>query len=234
MINAEQKADYEDILDIGELLLALYKRLSIIILTAVLCASAGFCYSRFLATQQYQASATMIVNSGYRNTEYVTGDQLATSASLVELYGTIIRSDAVMNTVYQNLQTKDMSKERVTGILVLSVNNTQVMEICVNATNPKYALVVCEEITSVAPEVIQKYMGAGSVNVLSAASASSTPISPNIMENTVKAGLFGLIAVCGIIVLATLLDNKVRKKEDFKRMSLPLLGVIPDFNQEDK
>ena len=234
MVNTERKVDYEDIIDFGEWISALYRRLGGIILVTILCAGAGFCYSEFLVTQQYQASATMIVNSGYRNTDYVTQDQLTTSASLVELYGIIIRSDVVMDTVYKNLQGKDVNGDTVTGISVTSVNNTQVMVISVNATSAGYALAVCEEITNVAPDVIMKYMGAGSISLLSAASASSAPVLPDTLKNTGKAGLFGFVAACGIIILITLLDNKVKKEEDLLRMDLNLLGVLPGFEWEEK
>lgn len=234
MENKVPKADYEDILDFGEVALALYKRLGVIILITVLCAGVGFFYSKFIVTQQYQASAAMIANSGHRSTDYVTGDQLAASASLVELYSIIIKSDMVMDAVYKNLQEKDTEEATVTDISVSSVNNTPVMVISVNATSPKYALAVCEEITNVAPGVIRKYMGAGSMDLLSAASAGSKTVLPHTVQNTGKAGLFGFLAVCGIIVLGTLLNNKVKKEEDLRQIGIPLLGVIPGFNWRDK
>lgn len=234
MADRERKVDYEEILDLGELISALYKKLWLCILTAILCAGAGFCYSKFGVTPQYQADAAMIVNSGYRSSDYVTGDQMSTSASLVELYGIIIKSDVVMDTVYENVSAKEEIPGTVTGISVSSVNNTQVMVISVNATSAECALAVCKEITEVAPDRIIKYMGAGSIRLLSAASGGERPVSPDLAGNTGKAGLFGFIAACGIIVLITLLNNRVKKEEDFRRMDLCLLGVIPGYGRRKR
>lgn len=219
--------------NLGEVINALIHRSGFIILISVIFGVLGFLYSSFLATPLYRASAMMIVNSGERYADYVSTDQLNSAATLVDTYSIIIKSDTVMNEVIDHLGMEDTYKQTVKNISVASVNDTQVMEISVVATDPKVALDVCTEITNVAPDAIVEMVEAGSVRLVSKAGTSWKPISPNVMKNTVMALFAGFLLAAALIVIRTMMDNKVKGENDITQINLPLLGVIPTYDLED-
>ena len=137
----------------------------------------------------------------------------------------------VIDNLGLNLNYAQLNK-RVT---VAAVDDTQVMKITVQCDSPEWARQVCEQIITVAPDVIKEAVEAGSVKVISNASLATEPVSPNIKKNTALAAAVGFVLVIGIIVLQVLLDNKINTEEDVtKYLDMTVLGVIPQYDQGGK
>ena len=220
---------YETI-DLLEVLNAVRQHLLAVILATVILAAAGFGVSKFLITPQYEASALMIVNTRQDITSNVTSDQINSATKLVSTYSIIIKSDTVLQQVIDNLGlslTYEKLAERVT---VSAVDDTQVMKITVRSNNPEWARKVCDDITAVSPDVILEAVEAGSVKVISQASYSDVPVSPNIKKNTMLGAMVGLVLCLGVIFLQVILDNKINTEEDVaKYLDMTVVGVIPVY-----
>ena len=220
---------YETI-DLLEVLNAVRQHILAIILTTLVLAAAGFGVSKFLMTPMYQASALMIVNTRQDITSNVTSDQINSATKLVSTYSIIIKSDTVLQQVIDNLGlslTYEKLGERVT---VSAVDDTQVMKVTVTSDNPEWARQVCEQITQISPDVILEAVEAGSVKVISNASISPEPVSPNVSRNTALGAVAGLVISVGIVFLMVLLDNKINNEEDVsKYLDLTVVGVIPEY-----
>ena len=229
-----ENEDY-DTIDLLEVLDIVRRRILIIVLTTVIAAGLGFSVSKFLLVPQYEASALMIVNTRQDTTANVTSDQINSAAKLVSTYSIIIKSDTVLQQVINNLGlslTYNELKERVT---VSAIDDTQVMQITVRSNNPEWARQVCEQITAVSPDVILESVEAGSVKLISQASATPDPVSPSIPRNTAIAGLLGLVLSMGVVILREMLDNKIKSEEDVRKyLEMPVIGVIPDYEMGGK
>lgn len=76
-------------------------------------------------------------------------------------------------------------------------------------------------------------MAESNARVIDPAMGSNSPISPNRHKILLMGLLVGLAIPAGIIILMTLLDNKVRSKKDVKNvLSVPFLGDIPEHKRE--
>lgn len=235
MQSAAMVDDDYDTIDLLEVLEVVRQHILIIVLVTVIAVAAGFGFSRFVMVPQYEASALMIVNTRQDTTANVTSDQINSATKLVSTYSIIIKSDTVLQQVISNLGltlTYDQLKERVT---VSAVDDTQVMQITVRSDNPEWARQVCEQITSISPDVILESVEAGSVKLISQAAVTPEPVSPNVMKNTAIAALLGLVVSIGIVVLRELLDNKIKSEDDVRKyLDLPVVGVIPDYEMGGK
>lgn len=235
MQSAAMVDDDYDTIDLLEVLEVVRQHILIIVLVTVIAAAAGFGFSRFVMVPQYEASALMIVNTRQDTTANVTSDQINSATKLVSTYSIIIKSDTVLQQVISNLGltlTYDQLKERVT---VSAVDDTQVMQITVRSDNPEWARQVCEQITTISPDVILESVEAGSVKLISQAAVTPEPVSPNVMKNTAIAALLGLVVSIGIVVLRELLDNKIKSEDDVRKyLDLPVVGVIPDYEMGGK
>lgn len=235
MQSAAMVDDDYDTIDLLEVLEVVRQHILIIVLVTVVAAAAGFGFSRFVMVPQYEASALMIVNTRQDTTANVTSDQINSATKLVSTYSIIIKSDTVLQQVISNLGltlTYDQLKERVT---VSALDDTQVMQITVRSDNPEWARQVCEQITTISPDVILESVEAGSVKLISQAAVTPEPVSPNVMKNTAIAALLGLVVSIGIVVLRELLDNKIKSEDDVRKyLDLPVVGVIPDYEMGGK
>lgn len=191
--------------------------------------------SKFLMTPKYDSSALMIVNTRQDVNANVTSDQINSATKLVSTYSIIIKSDTVLQQVIDNLGLNLTYAQLNKRVTVAAVDDTQVMKITVQSDSPEWARQVCEQIITVAPDVIKEAVEAGSVKVISNPSLATEPVSPNIMKNTMLAAAVGFVLVIGIIVLQVLLDNKINTEEDVtKYLDMTVLGVIPQYNQGGK
>lgn len=224
-----------EVIDLTEILSAVRQHLLELIFVTLVAALVGFTASKFLMNPKYDSSALMIVNTRQDVNANVTSDQINSATKLVSTYSIIIKSDTVLQQVIDNLGlnlTYAKLNERVT---VAAVDDTQVMKITVQSDSPEWARQVCEQIITVAPDVIKEAVEAGSVKVISNPSLATEPVSPNIMKNTMLAAAVGFVLVIGIIVLQVLLDNKINTEEDVtKYLDMTVLGVIPQYDQGGK
>lgn len=224
-----------EVIDLTEILSAVRQHLLELIFVTLAAALVGFMASKFLMTPKYDSSALMIVNTRQDVNANVTSDQINSATKLVSTYSIIIKSDTVLQQVIDNLGLNLTYAQLNKRVTVAAVDDTQVMKITVQSDSPEWARQVCEQIITVAPDVIKEAVEAGSVKVISNPSLATEPVSPNIMKNTMLAAAVGFVLVIGIIVLQVLLDNKINTEADVtKYLDMTVLGVIPQYNQGGK
>lgn len=125
------KEEYETI-DLLEILRLLKKNLLVIFAVTILLAVAGYLVSAFAMTPQYEASATLIVNSreDQATTQApITNDQLTSATKLVDTYAVILTSDTVLDKTISNLNLNMSYSDLVERVRIESVNSTQVLAI---------------------------------------------------------------------------------------------------------
>lgn len=224
-----------EVIDLTEILSAVRQHLLKLIFVTLAAALVGFTASKFLMNPKYDSSALMIVNTRQDVNANVTSDQINSATKLVSTYSIIIKSDTVLQQVIDNLGLNLTYAQLNKRVTVAAVDDTQVMKITVQSDSPEWARQVCEQIITVAPDVIKEAVEAGSVKVISNASLATEPVSPNIKKNTMLAAAVGFVLVIGIIVLQVLLDNKINTEEDVtKYLDMTVLGVIPQYDQGGK
>lgn len=224
-----------EVIDLTEILSAVRQHLLKLIFVTLAAALVGFTASKFLMNPKYDSSALMIVNTRQDVNANVTSDQINSATKLVSTYSIIIKSDTVLQQVIDNLGLNLTYAKLNKRVTVAAVDDTQVMKITVQSDSPEWARQVCEQIITVAPDVIKEAVEAGSVKVISNPSLATEPVSPNIMKNTMLAAAVGFVLVIGIIVLQVLLDNKINTEEDVtKYLDMTVLGVIPQYDQGGK
>ena len=229
------KEEYETI-DLLEILRLLKKNLLAILAVTILLAVAGYLVSTFAMTPQYEASATLIVNSREDQAAAqapITNDQLTSATKLVDTYAVILTSDTVLDKTISNLNLNMSYNDLVERVRIESVNSTQVMKITVKDTDSERARAIAADIVEQAPEIIIQTVKAGSVEIISQAKAEPEPVSPSKAKNTVLAGMLGLVISVGIVILRYLLNNKFMTDDDItNKLGLTVLGVIPQIDMK--
>lgn len=226
-----QEHEYEQEIDLREVFLLLKHNLIAIVATTLVSAIVGLMITMFLITPQYEASATMIVNTRQDQSATVTNDQIMSAKNLVSTYSIIVRSDTVLMSVINNLKLSETYEELSKKVVVSAVDATQVMRISYQNPDPQYAKTVVQEITKVAPGVIQDMVEAGSVKVISEARVGTEPVSPSIKKNTAIAGILGMVLSVSVVLIKELFNNTFKTSEDIQsRLGLTVLGVIPEID----
>lgn len=213
-------------------LYVLVKRYLLVILAAgVIGGVITYSVCSFLMAPVYEASAKMIVNSRQEQTGSVTNDQIVSSQKLTDTYAIIICSQPVLEPVIQNLNLSMDAESLAKKVTVTSVNDTQVIQIAVQSTDPDQALKIVEQIVEICPGIIIEAVEAGSVKTIEPAHLKKTPVAPNTNLFTVVAAFLCMVMVVVFVVLRFLLDNTYKSEVDLRNdLQLPVLGVIPDYD----
>lgn len=245
-------------IDLKELFLVLFKKLPWIILTVLIGTAAAFGITRYLIPPEYTSEISLYVNNVTQDGQVATSvnlNDINASQKLVNTYIVILQNDEVLNQVAEGL-TAEFSSEWLQTILPFSetpdgsrleaktlrkvismsaVNNTEVLKIEAETKNANVSARICTLITEVAPEVLQRVVKAGSVEVIGEAVPAYVPSSPRLMLNCVIGFLLGGVVSVLYFLIRHFLDTSIKDGEDLKkRFDLPILGEIPDFNASQK
>ena len=220
-----------DTIDLRQLFEIVRRNLLLIVAVTVLFAAGGYLGTTFLITPQYEASAMLIVNSreGQQLQGSVTNDSLNSAKQLVETYSVILKSDTVLDQTIEDLDLPLTYDQLAAKVSITAVNDTQVMKITVQDADVNLAKDIVSNIVEQAPDAIINTVKAGSVEVVSDASANPNPVSPSKSRNTALAGILGCVLVIGILFMKSLFNNRIMTESDIsQKLALPILGVIPD------
>lgn len=194
-------------IDLLQLAAALWTNAKYIILSTFVAGLIALIVSATLLTPIYQASAKMIVNTHKDDSQNVTNDQLNSAKNLVDTYAIIIRSRDVLNQVISDLGLSESYSQLSSCVSVKAVNDTQVMEIIVQHKDWNTAYQVASKIMEITPDIIVETVEAGSVKPVEQVYASTNPVSPNIVKNTVLFAFLAFVLSCVVIVVVSLMDN---------------------------
>lgn len=226
-------------LDLRLLLLALMRKLWLIVLCAVIIGAAAFGYTKYFVTPMYRASVTIYVNNNRLNVEgstaTLTTSDLSVAQRLVSTYVITLKSDRVLNKVAQELDVK-LSASQIRGMISAeAVDNTEVFNVTITNADPTLAAQIANAVAKVAPNEISEIVVGSSTKIIDYATVPKAPSSPNVMRNTALGAVIGIVLAAVIAILQELLDVRVREEQDVTRLSeAPILGRIPDFALDDK
>ncbi|WP_214891631.1 Wzz/FepE/Etk N-terminal domain-containing protein [Exiguobacterium sp. s142] len=217
----------EETISLGELFSILKRSKWLIASLALIAALIAFLVSSYVIQPTYEASTQVLVAPKETQNNIIDSGQVQSSVALVNTYRVIIQSPAILEPVQENVvgAPEDISSL----ITVNSEQNSQVINIAVQHTNPVLATDIANEISTVFSKEVKELMsGVDNVKVLSDASVPMFPVSPNILLNTAIATVLGLMIGVAIAFLKVVLDRRIKTEQDVETiLELPVLGSIP-------
>lgn len=216
----------EDTISLGELFSIIKRSKWLIVSLSIIAALIAFLVSSYVIQPTYEASTQVLVAPKETQNNMIDSGQVQSSVALVNTYRVIIQSPAILESVQENVVG---APENISSLVsVNSEQNSQVINIKVQHTNPVLATDIANEISNVFSKEVPELMSVDNVKVLSNASIPMFPVSPNIFLNTVIASLFGLMVGVAIGFLKVVLDRRIKTEQDVETiLELPVLGSIP-------
>lgn len=239
----------EETISITDLIRLLLSRIWLIILITLVGGAAAFGYSKFILPLEYSSHITMYVQSYTGISENVNSvNNISNSKQLVNTYMEVMKDDAVMAAVAQQL-VSEYGTERLSScfdvhngtvspsalrkcLTISSVTDTSAVKVTATTKDPEVAAAICNDLTHVAPKYVEEAVGVGSINTIDTAKIYRSPVAPNIMKNTMIGALAGFMLICLIIFLIDFFDNTIKDTDqlsnEFKK---PILGAIQQFGE---
>lgn len=226
----------EETISLKEIFETIKKRMWMIVLITVIATGISGIVSYFVMTPVYQSSTQILLQS---DTEEKSFDfnQVKTNQELINTYSVIIKTPRILEDVVDSLnleQTADQLRQKLT---VSSEQNSQVINIAVENTDPAKAVQIANGIAQVFQTEIVELMKVDNVSILSQAELSDnpSPVKPNPMLNMAIAFVVGLMTGVGLAFLLEYLDNTIKTEEDIEKLlEMPVLGAITEIEADGK
>jgi succinoglycan biosynthesis transport protein ExoP len=221
-------------IDIRELVQIIRKRVWVIISFIVLAFFLSGIISMFFLDEIYESSTTLIVSKqseGTKNDLQISDINLA--RNLVDTYSVIIKSNLVLESVLSDLNLNMTLGDLKSKIRVSAEGNTEIIRITVEDTVPERARDIANSLANVFIKEVNKLLKMENVQIIDIARTPGSPVRPRVLMNIAIAGMLGLMAGLGLVLLVEYLDNTIKTPEDvLKYTQLSVIGSIPDFNGE--
>ena len=228
-MNTNDNASIE--IDVLYLLRKLWSKKFFIVFVGLIVGTIALLGSVFFIKPKYTSTTRIYVVSRSSDTS-LTNQDLQAGSYLVNDYKEVITSSEVLSSVIDqeklSMSTGELSKE----IAVTIPTDTRVISIAVTDTDAQRACDIANTVRQVAAEKIKAVTKVDDVTTLESATKPSHPSSPTVKKNTVIGALAGVfLAIVGILV-AEVLDDRVRRPEDIEEtLGMTLLGVVPDIDK---
>ena len=229
-------------LDLKELFNIFWQRKLEIVTIILIFVIIGAVYTYAILQPKYTSYTTLLLtqvngnNETGNDTTSITQTDLTLNSKLISTYSEIIKRDAVLREVIDDLNIKNLTEDSLRkNIKVSAISDTEIIKIEVTNENPNYAQMIANKIAEVFSEKITDIYKINNVYVLDKAVVSENPSNINHLKDIVIYAFIGVVIACGYALLANMLDNTVKTEADIEKLTgLTVLATIPDYDTEVK
>ena len=220
----------EQVIRLDELFEALKKRWLMIVVITLLATVASAVFSFFVIKPQYEASTKVFIGKDEGENQNYSQNDVMMYQKLMKTYSETIKTKDLVSRSLKGTSLNLEPQEVLNNLTVVSVTDTQILEIKYKSKNPKEAEVVIEEIAEEFINTSKELVPNGNIKIIEAVELPEKPVSPNKKMNIAIAFLLGLMVSIGLAFLLEFLDNTFKNKEQLEReLDLPVLGSIPNM-----
>lgn len=236
--------DDEIEIDLLELFRALWNRALIIILVAVLTASAVFAFTFFFISPSYDATASIYVNNSsfsFGSTSFsISSSELSASNSLVNTYIYILKSRTTLEDVISKANLPYTYEALSEMITTDAITGTAAFDVTVRSSSPTEAEHIANTIAQVLPERIAEIVDGSSVRIVDYAIVPAHRAAPSYTKNVIIGFLAGAVLAAGIVIVRFLIDEQndvvIHSADELKELypNIKVLAMIPDMRLSEK
>ena len=231
-------------IDLLKLIKVLWRRALVIILVALLVASAVFAVTLFFITPTYEATASFYVNNssisiGSMNYT-ITGGELSAASTLVNTYIYILKSRTTLEDVIEKGGLPYNYIELGKLISTKTVAGTAAFDITVTTDSPSESERIANLIAEVLPERITEIVDGSNVRIVDYAIIPSHRAGPSYSKNLIIGFLAGAFLAAAVIAIRFLIDEQndqiIHSTDELRQMypDIKVLAMIPDMRLSEK
>ena len=222
----------EQVIRLDELFEALKKRwlmiLSITLIATILSAALSF----FVIKPEYEASTKVFIGKDESDSQGYNQNDVLMYQKLMKTYSEAIKTKDLVSRSLSGTSLDLKPSEVLNNLTVVSVTDTQILQIKYKSKNPQEAKTVIEEVSDEFIKTSKELVPNGNIQVIEAVELPQNPVSPNKKMNIAIAFLLGLMVGVGLAFLLEFLDNTFKNKDQLEReFEIPVIGSIPTVKE---
>lgn len=222
----------EQVIRLDELFEALKKRWLMIVSITLIATIISAVLSFFIIKPQYEASTKVFIGKDESENQSYNQNDVLMYQKLMKTYSEAIKTKDLIARSLKGTNINIEPKDVLNNLTVVTVSDTQILQIKYKSTNPKEAEAVIEGISEEFIKTSKELVPNGNIKTIEEVELPQNPISPNKKMNIAIAFLLGLMVGVGLAFLLEFLDNTFKNKEQLEReLDIPVIGSIPTFKE---
>ena len=213
------------------------RHVKLIILIGALTTLIAYGYSSFFITPVYSASSLIMVQNYY---EYYSAQPTTSyngsSAGRIDTGNISASATIAANCVTLFNNSPDMtSLMSDAAVTIEQVEEQNFIRFNASSANPQVAANVANQLAEQAPKTFASLYGKdrGRVDTITSATAPTTPVSPNINQNTFIGLGVGLILGVLLAFFLEIIDTTLKPGDDLAKLyAIPVFAEIVDFEKD--
>ncbi|MEW8992875.1 YveK family protein [Clostridium sp.] len=222
----------EQVISLGEILEVLKKRWKMILIITLLATLVSGLVSFFLISPKYEASTKLFIGKEAGAEKGYDQSEIAMYQKLMKTYSEAIKTRDLVGRAIKVAKSNLTEDEVLEKLTVVTVADTQILQIKINDKDPNMAATMVQAITNEFVTTSKVLVPNGNIKVIESVKVPETPVSPNKKMNIAIAFLLGLMVSVGISFLLEFLDNTYKNREQLENeLGIPVIGTIPSTEQ---
>ena len=229
----------EEVIKIEDFVSILIKRWKFIFLITLTTTILSIIISFFIIPPKYEASTKMFIG---KEDSKIQGKEQNYNDSDVQMYQKLLKTYAEV------IQTNDLvekavdieslglkAKDIFKNLEVIPRADTQIIEIKYTNKEKMLARDILDSITTEFIKTSSQLIPNSNIKIIESVKIPNNPVNSNKFINIAVAFLLGLMISIGISFLLAVIDNTLKNKEQMEKvLQLPVLGIIPDFLNNER
>ena len=220
----------EQVIRLDELIEALKKKWLMIVSITLITTIIAAVFSFFIIKPQYEASTKVFIGKEEGENQSYSQNDVLMYQKLMKTYSEAIKTKDLVSRGLKQSNLKLEAEDVLKNLTVVTVSDTQILEIKYKSNNPHEAKNIVKGISEEFIKTSKELVPNG--NIKETVELPENPVSPNKTMNIAIAFLLGLIVGVGVALLLEFLDNTFKNKEQLEReFEIPVIGSIPTVKE---
>ena len=222
----------EQVIRLDELFEALKKRWLMIISITLIATIISAVFSFFIIKPQYEASTKVFIGKDEGENQSYSQNDVLMYQKLMKTYSEAIKTKDLISRSLKGTSLKLEPADVLENLTVVTVTDTQILQIKYKSTNPQEAKAIIEGISDEFIKTSKELVPNGNIQIIESVELPENPVSPNKKMNIAIAFLLGLMVGVGLAFLLEFLDNTFKNKDQLEReLDIPVIGSIPSVKE---
>lgn len=224
--------NFEDVIKLGEILKSLKKRWKLIFICTMIITILVTAVTLLFIKPKYETSTKLFVGKEQGSKEAYNNSDVQMYQQFLKTYAQVIKTRDIAKAAVEKGNLEVEVKDIIENLSVVTLADTQILQIKYESKNPEEALLVINLIKEEFMETSVELVPNGNIQVLEEAQFPEEPISPNKGMNIILGLIIGLMIGVGAALLLEFMDNTFKSKDQLeKALDIPVLGAIPTIKE---
>lgn len=189
----------------------------------------------FFVTPQYESQAQLLVNSRDQSVTQNTiqYSELQANSQLINTYRDIIRGDAVLTEVSEEMGSELSVTQLRSTISVEQSPNSQAFNVTVQTDSPQTSQDILYNVITLFEETVREVYEESNIFILSPASYNSSRVSPSLPIYAIIGALIGIALSVLLVLILEISDTTVKDEEFMTSLGITNLGSINELSSKE-